>query len=181
MIGFEHPSKHLRQGADPWGQTRLGYGDDTFAKSGCAVVSLTMALRIMGVHAGADPRDVERRGMHDGAFPPLSSAAVLWHLAKCNDLQCPTERTRTGILPLTLETLKNRGCVWAWVDTDQNDRPNHWILIYQAVEGETFYASDPAYGKMITLAWDGEQLQGKVNAKPKDKVYRVKAIFPLTV
>ena len=155
------------QGADPHGKRAVGNGQQPFALVGCVVVSVAMALRYLGVRAGASPLQVQAAGlMRPGVWAPGASGCVVPELVRAQtDVEvgedadgagkvAPIERLRS----LLTDTIAAGGVVMVAVDTDAHlpsgdPTAEHWGTIF-AIDGDDALMADPATAKVERLPLD---------------------------
>lgn len=182
MIG--HPAQPvIWQGAPPHGRQTVGRGTQTFGAVGCVVTSVAMALRFLGIRAGAMPLDVQALGLaRPGVWAPGQSGCVIPELCRACDLDviddmdgpgkaAPVERLRGFVV----ETLQAGGVVLVGVDYDR-DAPagdptaEHWGCAF-AIDGDDLLLADPATARTERLLL--QTLAGPVRWGRRVRPYQV--------
>lgn len=172
------------QGGNPHGPMFVGEGQKTFARVGCVVCCVAMALRHLGVRAGATPLDVNRVGKTCHAFAKDSSSAVVRKLIDCQsgvfskyDYPSSTDIvTKENLRNIIDRSLVDGGVVMAHVDYNDDDRGDHWVLIFRSENGQ-YVADDPAIASHVYL--DHDTLSGECYWKDKRKNYEVLRLIPI--
>jgi hypothetical protein len=163
----------LWQGDPRWGKRTVGLGQGTFGAVGCVVTSLAMALRFLGVRAGATPLQVQAAGLLRGnVWAPGQSGCVVPALVSAQvdvspgvDLAGPGKVADKGALrELITETLAKRGVLLVAVDYDRSlpkgdPIADHWVCCH-AVDGDDVMISDPATARIERLLF--QTLEGPV-------------------
>lgn len=149
------------QGAKPHGAAHVGRGSQTFGHVGCVVTSVAMALRFLGVKAGAQPLDVQAAGLaRPGVWAEGSSCVVPDLIRAQKGLTVGEDVPGAGALvppgpdvlrPLLLGCFERGGVALVCVDYDR-DLPagdptgEHWCCA-RGVEGDRLRLADPATAK----------------------------------
>ncbi len=178
------PQPVIWQGARPHGRQPVGRGLEVFGNVGCVVTSVAMALRHLGVRAGAMPLDVQAAGLRrPGVWAPGSSGCNVPELVRAQDgLTVGEDMDGAGkvasvdrIAPLILDCLTRGGVVLAAVDYDAaspkgDPLGDHWVTIH-GLEGDDLLLADPATARTERLLCP--TLAGPVRWGEKVRPYRV--------
>lgn len=171
----------LWQGDPRWGRRTVGLGQGTFGAVGCVVTSLAMALRFLGVRAGATPLQVQAAGLLRGnVWAPGQSGCVVPALVSAQvdvspgvDLAGPGRVADKGALrELIMETLTKRGVLLVAVDYDRSlpkgdPIADHWVCCY-AVDGDDVLMADPATARterLLMSTLEGPVKWGKITRR----------------
>ena len=149
------------QGSYPHGLMSVGRGSAGCAAVGCVVTSVAMALRFLGVRAGATPMTVQTAGLARlGVWAPGASGCVVPELVRAQKgLTVGVDADGAGIAapvdrlsPLILQTLSSGGVALLSVDYDASVKGgdsigDHWVCAY-AADDAWLYLADPATAKV---------------------------------
>jgi hypothetical protein len=149
------------QGSYPHGPMSVGRGNQKCGAVGCVITSVAMALRYLGVRAGATPTTVQTAGLaRPGVWAPGASGCVVPELVRAQTglavgvdadgpgIKAPVDR----LSPLILDTLAGGGVALLSVDYDAGVRGgdsigDHWVCAY-AADDDWLYLADPATAKV---------------------------------
>lgn len=156
----------LKQGDDQWAKTLLGHSKKgTIHSYGCALVSLTMAAKLIGSSTSnwpdntcpedLDPIIANNILKKSNAF--LANSYILYIVGGAKALGMTgkdsginkklASESRTTID----QTLNDGGLVMAHVNYKGEWQGDHWILLTNKTSEGEYLGADPAYGKPIKL------------------------------
>lgn len=152
------------QGSYPHGPMSVGRGAQKCGAVGCVITSTAMALRLLGVRAGATPTTVQAAGLaRHGVWAEGASGCVVPELVRAQtgltvdvDADGPGVAVPVGRLsPLILDCLSAGGVALVSVDYDAGVRTgdaigDHWVCAY-AADDDWLYVADPATAKIERL------------------------------
>lgn len=158
------PQPVIWQGAAPHGARHVGNGTQTFALVGCVVTSVAMALRFLGVRAGASPLQVHAAGLlRPGVWAPGASGCVVPELVRAQtDLEVGTDMDGAGrvasverLRPLLVDAIRAGGVAMVAVDYDAHSptgdaTAEHWCCAF-GLDGADLLIADPATSKVERL------------------------------
>ena len=182
----EADQRPIWQGGKPHGQQFVGLGIETFARVGCVVTSVAIALRLLGARAGAMPIEVQNRGLAAGGVWAKNSSACSVRglidaqrdLISGQDFPGPGQHAAAdSILRIVEATLKAGGVCLLHVDHD-SDRGgdilgDHWVVAY-AIEDGFLFCSDPATARNEKLRLP--DLTGDVLWGKKKRLYQARRV-----
>jgi hypothetical protein len=142
----------------------VGRGAQKCGAVGCVITSVAMALRFLGVRAGATPTTVQTAGLaRHGVWAEGASGCVVPELVRAQtglavdvDADGPGVAAPVGRLsPLILDCLSAGGVALVSVDYDAGVRTgdaigDHWVCAY-AADDDWLYVADPATAKVERL------------------------------
>ena len=163
MIGYKDQPV-IWQGSYPHGPMSVGRGNQKCGAVGCVITSTAMALRLLGVRAGATPTTVQAAGLaRHGVWADGASGCVVPELVRAQtglavdvDADGPGVAAPVGRLsPLILDCLSAGGVALVSVDYDAGVRTgdsigDHWVCAY-AADDDWLYVADPATAKIERL------------------------------
>ena len=152
------------QGSYPHGPMSVGRGNQKCGAVGCVITSTAMALRLLGVRAGATPTTVQAAGLaRHGVWAEGASGCVVPELVRAQTgLTVDVDADGPGVAvpanrlsPLILDTLSAGGVALVSVDYDAGVRTgdaigDHWVCAY-AADDDWLYVADPATAKVERL------------------------------
>jgi hypothetical protein len=164
--------------ADPrWGAAMLGHGPSTIGRSGCMLVSLCEAARMLrGVEM--PPPLLNAAGIERGGF--LHSMAITKELGAMAGLVVgdPIKGEATSLRGVVGETLRGGGLVIAHVDHTGDAFGDHFVVVHaeshDASGNKRLIYADPATGRDAEL--DAVNLTGSTVWGTRVKTYRVRSV-----
>lgn len=180
------------QGGKPHGQQFVGLGIETFARVGCVVTSVAMALRLLGAKAGAMPLEVQNKGlMKGGVWAKNSSACSVRALIDSQgsiisgqDFPGPGQHSAPdAVLRIVEKTIESGGVCLLHVDHDSaipggDQIGDHWIVAY-AFDADHVYCADPATARNERLRRG--DLSGIVMWGKKQRAYSARRVVSVFV
>jgi hypothetical protein len=199
MLGGMPNTARLKQGDDRWSADLLGFGPSTLGGSGCLLVALCEAARILKVHAYLDPRELNTRGQAAKTFAGVDKASGKWivgigsgalipALAACAGLEVDRSRRKevavvgADSVRTTIKTALGQGeLVLLNVDHDStrkggDEHPDHWVLAF-AMTADVVSFTDAATGKDGSLSL--ASLTGLARWGTPPRIYKVMVAQPV--
>lgn len=171
-------SKRLRQADARWSKVTLGLGPGTIGQSGCALVSLCQAAKLL--------RNVELLPPHLNAMGRSSDAfrgmLVIWdRLGRTAGLDVRPLVAGDSMANTIMTTLKAKGVCLLHVDHKNDERGDHWVLAHSLTDTGDIVSSCSAVGDDVIISKN--TLKGATTWGNEPKVYSVRgvrSVFPLT-
>ena len=152
------------QGSYPHGPMSVGRGQQKCGAVGCVITSVAMALRFLGVRAGATPTTVQTAGLaRHGVWADGASGCVVPELVRAQTgLTVDVDADGPGVAapvdrlsPLILDCLSGGGVALVSVDYDAGVKGgdaigDHWVCAY-AADDDWLHVADPATAKVERL------------------------------
>jgi hypothetical protein len=199
MIG-KAEQRVIWQGASPHGRELVGAPPiagqkdkrKSFGLVGCVVTSIAMALRYLGIRAGAMPLDVQKKGIERNCWSLGSSSTNILRLAEANSIKCggdfsgPRSVVDTEIIKDILkDCIENNGVALIHVDHDSkkttgDEYGDHWILCFAIdIQNNKIFCADTATAKTEVLSLS--DLYGEIKWGNSTRKYKAVRIVPLYV
>jgi hypothetical protein len=166
--------KRFRQADARWSKVTLGFGPGTIGKSGCALVCICEAARIL--------RNVELLPPHLNAMgrsaKAFSGMLVIWDMmGRAAGLDVRPLVVGDGLASTIAATLRDKGACLLHVDHRDDQRGDHWVLAYGLTADGDFVCSCSAVGGDVVIAKN--TLKGATTWANEPKTYAVRGARPV--
>ncbi len=161
-----HITNPLRQGDDQWAKTLLGHSKrGTIHSYGCALLSLTMAAKLIGSSTenwpeNTSPEDldpIKANNILKKSNVFVANSYILYIVGGANALGMTgkdsglNKKLASENRATIDQTLNDGGLVMAHVNYKGEWQGDHWVLLTNKTSEGEYIGADPAYGKAIKL------------------------------